>query len=85
VVKPHLALLGQLVLLLGLNQRNGMMICGVAEKGHAVLVFVGELESHDLCPELRAALDVTDTQHYVTDFFYFDRRFSFRHTTLLSA
>ena len=60
MVKAHLALLGEIVLFLGLNQRDGVVIRGVAKKSHTVLVFVGKFEAHDFGPKLRAALDVAN-------------------------
>src|SRR5262245_3821713 len=84
MIKAHLALLGQLVFLLGLNQRDGVVVRGVAKKGHAMLVFVGKLKAHDFRPKLGAALYIANAQDHMTDLLNFYRSFFLRHKELLS-
>jgi hypothetical protein len=56
-----------------------MMVRGVTEEHHAVLILIGKLEAHDVGPKLCAALNVADAQHHVTDFLDFYRRIFLRH------
>jgi hypothetical protein len=60
-----------------------MVVRGVAEKLHAMLIFVGEFESHDVRPKLAAALHVTDAQDHMAEFFNFYRGFFICHRFLL--
>jgi hypothetical protein len=49
-----------------------MMVRRIAEENHSVFVLVRKFKTHDLGPELGAALDVADAQNNVTDLFYFN-------------
>jgi hypothetical protein len=50
------------------------MIGGIAEKYHAHLVLIGELETHDLGPELRGTLEVAARIDDMADLFDIDGR-----------